>query len=62
MGPNKSAARQSHRPARVSWNHKDAILCALGIGAGHEDPLLLDRGPITRGQSRSAQSRQRSEP
>jgi MaoC like domain len=39
MSLNDQLAGRSFGPAGVSWSHKDAILYALGIGAGGQDAL-----------------------
>lgn len=39
MTINRQLAGQSFGPVGVTWNHKDAILYALGIGAGGQDAL-----------------------
>ena len=38
MGLNLDAVGATSEPAERSWDHKDALLYALGVGAGALDP------------------------
>jgi hypothetical protein len=38
MGLNPDAVGATSEPVERSWNHKDALLYALGVGAGALDP------------------------
>src|SRR5579875_3018235 len=39
MAVNRDLVGREYGPARVSWSSKEALLYALGIGAGADDPL-----------------------
>lgn len=39
MGMNFDVIGQDNGTGEVTWSHKDAILYALGVGAGQDDPL-----------------------
>jgi hypothetical protein len=60
MSLNDQLAGRSFGPVGVSWSHKDAILYALGIGAGGQDALgdlelttenSLEVSPVTPGDT-----------
>src|SRR5207245_11514509 len=55
MPINPDAVGSTSDPIERSWNSKDALLYAVGIGAGAIDPLAPGELPFTTENSRSIQ-------
>jgi len=56
MSLDHSLVGETSEPVERSWTHRDALLYALGLGAGHDDPLTDLTYTTEHGDTRSADS------
>ena len=57
MAPNVDVVGQESEPVERSWTSKDALLYAVGVGAGSIDPLAADELKYTTENSKDVEQR-----